>query len=74
MYPFLRSTRADCLVAEISRRQKDSEQILLLRDVDSHNIVSSWCAQAKCKKLIESCCTLFQLKVFQKKELQAEIF
>ena len=28
----------------------------------------------KGKKLIESCCTAFQLKVFQKKEFQAERF
>ena len=55
-------------------------------DVDSHNIVCSRCAQAhvsfthaisrmdtsKDKKLIESYCIAFQLRVSQKKELQAE--
>ena len=57
-------------------------------DVDSHNIVCSWSAQAtspfihailrtdtfKGKKLIESCCTAFQLTVSQKKELRSERF
>ena len=57
-------------------------------DVDSHTIVCSWCAQAHVSihscdftngcfqghELIESCCIVFQPKVFQKKELQAERF
>ena len=57
-------------------------------DVDSHNIVRSWCAHAHVsihacdftngyfqgQEMIESCCTVFQLKVFQKNESQAERF
>ena len=47
MFLFLQVfSRVDWLVAEASRRQKDFAQILQLVDVDSHNIVCSWCAQA----------------------------
>ena len=57
--------------------------------VDSNNIVRNWFAHAhvfihacdftngyflKGKKLIGSCCTVFQLKVFQKEDLQAGRF
>ena len=55
-------------------------------DVHSHNIVCSWCAQAhvsmhacdftkgyfQVQEIHQSCCIVFQLKVSQKKELQAE--
>ena len=53
MFLLLQSTRVDWLVAETSRRQKDFAQIPPAGDVDSHNIVSSRCAQARV--LLRSC-------------------
>ena len=88
IYPmlFLQSTRVDWLIAETSRRQKDFAQILqlamwirtilfavgVLRPTSSliHAILRM--DTFKDKKLIESCCIVFQLKVSQMKELQAE--
>ena len=83
---FLQSTRVDWLVAETSRRQKDFAQILqlvmwirtmsfavgVLRPTSSLTHAISRMDTFKGKKLIESCCIVFQLKVSQKKELHAE--
>ena len=88
IYPMLfqQSTRVDWLIAEISRRQKDVAQILqlamwiriilfavgVLRLTSPFTHANSRMDTLKDKKLIESCCIVIQLKVSQKKELQAE--
>ena len=46
MSPVLQSTRVDSLAGETWRQQKDFAQIPPAVDVDSRNIVCSWCAQA----------------------------
>ena len=86
MYLSLQSTRVDWFGAETSRQQTDSAQILQLamwsRTVSfaagAHKPTSPFTHATsrmdtfKDEKLIESCCTVFPLKVSQKKELQAE--
>ena len=81
MHLSLQSARVDWSVVEISRRQRDSAQSLHLATwirtisfaVGAHRPTSpfthaiSRTDTSKGKKLIESCCT-----VFQKKELQAD--
>ena len=42
----VQSIRVDWLDAETSKRRKDFAQISPAGDVDSHNFVCSWCAQA----------------------------
>ena len=46
MFLFLKRTRVDWLVAETSRQQQGLRTDTPAGDVDSHNIVCSWCAQA----------------------------
>ena len=84
----LQNARVDWLVAEILRRQKDFTQILklvtwirtmlfavgVLRLTSPFSHAISQTDTFKGKKLIESSCIVFQLKVSQKKELQAEKF
>ena len=86
MSPFPQSARADWLVSETSRQRRGFAQILQLMmwtrtisfAVGAHRLTSpfthaiSRLDTSKGKKLIESCCIVFQLKVSQKKELQAE--
>ena len=84
----MQSTRFDCLVVEISRRQTDSAQLLQLamwirtisfafgahRPMSPFTHAISRTDTSKGKNLVEPCCTVFQLKVLQTKELQAERF
>ena len=88
MFLFLQSTRVDWLVAEIPSRRKDFAQTLQLVmwiriksfAVGVHRLTSpfmhaiSRTDTSKGKKLTESCCIVFQLKVFQKKELLVDRF
>ena len=88
MFLFLQSTRVDWLAVEISRRQKDSAQILQLAmwirtisfAVGAHRPTSPFTHAIsrtdafKGKKLIESCCTVFHLKVFQKRNSRRRDF
>ena len=78
-----KSTRVDWLVAENFETTEGLRTDSPAGNVDSHNSVCSLCSFThamsrmhtfKDKKLIESCCIVFQLKVAQKKELQAERF
>ena len=85
---FLQSTRLDALVVGNFQTTEGLRTDSPAGGVDSHNVVCSWCAQAhvtihSCvftngyfqgQELSPSCCTVFQLKVSQKKELQAETF
>ena len=86
MSPVLQSTRVDWLAGETWKQQKDFAQILQLLmwiraisfAVGAHKLTSPFAHAIlrtdtfRDKKSIESCCAVFQLKVFQKKELQAE--
>ena len=87
MLPFLQSTRVDWLVVETSRRREHFAQIFQLVmwirttsfAVGVHKFTSpssrliSRLDTSKDKELFESFCTVFQLKVSQKKRLGEEI-
>ena len=88
MFLFLQSTRVDWLAVEISRRQKDSAKNLQLGmwirtisfAVGAHRPTSPFTHAIsrtdafKGQKLIESCCTVFHLKVSQKRNSRRRDF
>ena len=88
MFLFLQSTRVDWLDAETSRQRRNFaltlQLVMWIRTISFavgvHRLTFPFTRAISRtdtfmdKKLIESCCTVFQLKVFQKKELQAERF
>ena len=88
MFTFQQCIRVDWLVAESSRQRKDFahvfQVVMWIRTKSfaafAHRVTSpfahaiSQTDTSKGKKLIESCCFVFQLKASQKKQLQAEKF
>ena len=85
---FLPSTRVEKLVAEISRQKKELALILqlvmwirkILFAIGVHKLMFPFMHAGSPtdtfnnKKLTESCCIVFRLKVFQKKELLVDRF